>query len=773
MNNRPFCSTHTETFDFRAFEATPGISVIVLPDAPVYTHVAVSNDFLLTTGFKKEQVIGKGHFEVFPQNPEDSNFTGKHNLKTSFEHIIRNKKPHQLPIQRYDIPTEDGSFVERYWKVSNAPILSKEGEVLFIVHSAYDVTDLIKSEQQSKKTTQFIVDNAPVGIIIYDALRDQKGSILDFEMKYYNALSNELTGFTNQERGNYTYQQIASALGNASLFDAFIEVVEKNISFKKELYIKRTNRWVLYSGTKYEDGFLATIIDITDLKASETALQNEISFSKGIFNASLNGIYVMRANRNEVGQIEDFTVLQVNNKFAELTGWPIEALIGKSFLTTFPSSRNSGLFNMLCEVVKSGISNREMTYYAATLGRWYDYIAVRLGEDNVVVTFQEITQIKENAILIEQQKQMLDNILQNSPSGIAVYEGVRDAKGKVTDFQCILANESTALYTQVSNKDRLTKRVSEITPGLRESQILQMAIGTLETGQPFQTQFYRQEIKKWLDLSIVRMDENHLINVFTDITVTKEAQIGLEQTIEELKRSNEELEQFAYVASHDLQEPLRKIRVFNDLLIGKMAPENELRKYIDKVDESAKRMSGLIHSLLEYSRLSKSGSRFESVDLNGVLNNVLADYELLISQKRADIQRDSLPTITAIPLQMNQLLFNLIGNALKFTKRDIAPIITIKCETISKERKAQFSQLRPLQEYVQITIRDNGIGFNQEYANQIFTIFQRLNDRSVYGGYGIGLALCKRVVDNHQGIIYAEGTPKQGACFTVILPYKS
>ena len=198
MNNRPFCSTHTKTFDFRAFEATPGISVIVLPDAPVYTHVAVSNDFLLTTGFRKEQVIGRGHFEVFPQNPEDPNFTGEHNLKTSFEYILRNKKPHQLPVQRYDIPTEDGSFVEKYWKTSNAPILSDEGEVLFIVHSAFDVTDIVKSEQQSKKTTQFIVDNAPVGIIIYNALRDHEGSILDFDVRYYNALSNELTSSTNQ-----------------------------------------------------------------------------------------------------------------------------------------------------------------------------------------------------------------------------------------------------------------------------------------------------------------------------------------------------------------------------------------------------------------------------------------------------------------------------------------------------------------------------------------------------------------------------------------------
>jgi len=175
--------------------------------------------------------------------------------------------------------------------------------------------------------------------------------------------------------------------------------------------------------------------------------------------------------------------------------------------------------------------------------------------------------------------------------------------------------------------------------------------------------------------------------------------------------------------------------------------------------------------LLDYSSLSRANSRFEKVDLNAILLSVLSDYELLVNQKNAIIKTDVLPAIEAIPLQINQLFFNLIGNALKFTKKDVQIKISINAEKLNNEKKNSFPQLQKHKEYLEIAIQDNGIGFNQEYASKIFTIFQRLNDRSMYGGYGIGLALCKKVVDSHSGIIYAEGKPKEGAKFIIILPY--
>jgi light-regulated signal transduction histidine kinase (bacteriophytochrome) len=241
---------------------------------------------------------------------------------------------------------------------------------------------------------------------------------------------------------------------------------------------------------------------------------------------------------------------------------------------------------------------------------------------------------------------------------------------------------------------------------------------------------------------------------------------------ENLERSNEELEQFAYIASHDLQEPLRKIQLFNTMLLEQPGLTDTANVYIEKVTASASRMTGLIKDLLEYSRLAQRDWQFEDTDLNTILKNVLTDYELLISQKGARLEIGLLPTIESIPFQMNQLFFNLIGNALKFTKRNTVPLIRITADKLTEDRKASIAQLHTANDYYEITISDNGIGFNQEYADKIFTIFQRLNEKSMYGGYGIGLALCRKIVANHSGIIYAQGQPKEGASFHFILPFK-
>jgi PAS domain S-box-containing protein len=275
-----------------------------------------------------------------------------------------------------------------------------------------------------------------------------------------------------------------------------------------------------------------------------------------------------------------------------------------------------------------------------------------------------------------------------------------------------------------------------------------------------------------------------LLGVIQDISEQKQYAELLSQKIdlstkklleanERLKKSNEELEQFAYVTSHDLQEPLRKIQFFTSVALQQHEMPESLHRNIEKANASAKRMTDLIRGLLDYSKLSEKTSHFETIDLNLVAANVLSDFELLIQQKNAHVEKDHLPTITAIPLQMNQLFYNLIGNALKFTKKNTAPQITISCSEATENLIKAFPQLNPLKNYFVIKIADNGIGFSQEYADKIFTIFQRLNERSVYAGYGIGLAICKRIVENHEGVIFAEGIPKEGAGFTFLLPSKN
>jgi PAS domain S-box-containing protein len=225
-----------------------------------------------------------------------------------------------------------------------------------------------------------------------------------------------------------------------------------------------------------------------------------------------------------------------------------------------------------------------------------------------------------------------------------------------------------------------------------------------------------------------------------------------------LENSNRELEQFAYIASHDLQ-------TFSELLNRSIENNPEAQRYSDKIYTSAQRMSMLIQAVLNYSRLTRSGDEFCAVDLNEVLDNVRTDFELLIEEKGAVIKSDTLPVVRGIALQLHQLFSNLVGNALKFT--DDPPVVTITATPLTTFEG--FPGLDPARRYVRLTFADQGIGFDQRYAEQIFTIFQRLNHKR-YSGTGIGLALCKRIVDNHNGAIVATSQPNNGATFTVCLP---
>lgn len=269
------------------------------------------------------------------------------------------------------------------------------------------------------------------------------------------------------------------------------------------------------------------------------------------------------------------------------------------------------------------------------------------------------------------------------------------------------------------------------------------------------------------------------VGTFTDIHQQKMANELLEQKVlertEELRRSNRELEsknhelqQFASVASHDLKEPLRKIQVFSSIIKEKFFDqETEGLQYINRIISSSKRMSGLINDLLDYSRLSVN-EFFQKVNLNMIVEDILQDMELIIQEKKAKIKIGKLPVIEAIPGQMRQLFQNLISNSLKFTHPGIAPHISITAIRIGEKSLAAI----PSEEgaYCKINIEDNGIGFNEQYLDKIFTIFQRLNTRENFDGTGIGLAIAKKIIEKHNGYITAHSQENQGATFTMLFP---
>jgi len=246
----------------------------------------------------------------------------------------------------------------------------------------------------------------------------------------------------------------------------------------------------------------------------------------------------------------------------------------------------------------------------------------------------------------------------------------------------------------------------------------------------------------------------------------------LVENIDHLKAINEDLERFAYVASHDLQEPLRKIILFGDRLSGKYSDAlgAEGVDYLNRMVKATGRMQELIKNILSFSRATTNIDDLEETDINVILDNIISDLEVSISQKKAIIHIGRIPHLNVIPSQIRQVFQNLIINALKFSKEDVPPVITISAEYVNGLDVEGADTTNANKTYCRIFVKDNGIGFEQKYAGQVFLIFKRLHSHDQFEGTGIGLSICKKIVEKHNGSISVESIPNVGTTFTITLP---
>jgi PAS domain S-box-containing protein len=284
----------------------------------------------------------------------------------------------------------------------------------------------------------------------------------------------------------------------------------------------------------------------------------------------------------------------------------------------------------------------------------------------------------------------------------------------------------------------------------------------------------------WKDKSIHWMEakgkvfydkEHHaesLIGTVRDITNVKNHEQELDKQVkertEQLQRSNEDLQQFAHVASHDLKEPLRKIKIFTNRIKEEHADSLSapVTKFLEKIMSASSRMQMMVDGVLSYSSLNATEQPIQKIDLNRTFKHLKSDLEIVIEQKKASILSDELPVIEGAEILINQLFYNLLHNALKFSKESEAPVIEIRSRVVNKGGK----------DFVKISVKDNGIGFDINDTSKIFETFVRLNSKDEFEGTGLGLSLCKKIVERHHGRIEAESRVNEGATFIITLPIK-
>jgi signal transduction histidine kinase len=376
----------------------------------------------------------------------------------------------------------------------------------------------------------------------------------------------------------------------------------------------------------------------------------------------------------------------------------------------------------------------------------------------------------------EQTKQVSDllrNVLDSSRDGIMAYRSIRNAAGEIEDFQLALANTAAFLITDRSESEILGQRLLDLFPG-NKGFLYEEYSKVVESGEDFKTEIeYLLDGKYvWFKILATKFEDGFVVT-FSDITEDKATGIKLANYTQELKRSNEDLEQFAYVASHDLQEPLRKIRSFGDRLLTKYRDQLDEtgQNYIDRMQVAAKRMQNLIEDLLAFSRITRSSELPGMVNMKEVFEEIQEDLFDQIARTKAKLEIEGLPDVLGVKSQVQRLFQNLVSNGLKFSKKDLPPLIRVSGKIISAVEASKDFKISPRYDnYVQITVSDNGIGFNERYKDQIFNVFQRLHGKNEFEGTGIGLAICKKIILHHGGAIRVESEEGIGSDFIVIFP---
>lgn len=558
------------------------------------------------------------------------------------------------------------------------------------------------------------------------------------------------------------------------------------------------------------------LVELTDSALSHPLVENKQGLDSSdqkyrrLFETINSGFALCQAIRDRTGKLIDCRFLELNPAFEKITGVsPVEA-VGKAAREVFPGLEPAW-FDPYQPVMDSGQTIR-IEQFIPGLDRWVELMAFFYGNDQFVAHYHDITAHRQAQQSQQQSEASLQLALDVAQLGtwswnLLTNEGYLDARGAeliglAPGYQ---ANVAQAQMASI-HPDDLTRTEADVMAGIANGVPFGLTYRVIHpdqsvhhirsrfqvvadpTGRPVELMGTNLDITAEYEQTIaLRQSEEQL----RQLSANLESQV--QQRTEELAaanhemainnqalaeangllvRSNANLQTFAYIASHDLQEPLRKIQQFGDLLKTRYTDStSEAFGYLERMQTAASRMSTLIRDLLDYSRIATQRDQSAPVSLQTIVATVLNTLDWTIQQTGAQLQVGPLPTLTGDASQLGQLFQNLLSNALKFHKADTPPLIQVWAQEVaSVDLPAGVKPSRMALQYHRIDVVDNGLGFEAKYLDRIFQVFQRLHGKNEFAGTGIGLAICEKVVTNHGGAITATSQPGQGATFSVYLP---
>ncbi len=694
---------------------------------------------------------------------------------------------------------QNGILKDNYYNISYTPIKNKSGEIDAILDIAIDVTAQVhaqKALEESEAHLELLRDTVPAMIFYLDG-EQRYQSYNSVFMDWYSVGKNEAIGKTVRDFiGEEAYEKVQPHLEIAytGQQEKYEMPAPSRMGADKWLSIVYTPH-IINNGNV--EGLIVHATDITQSKKTEMALRESESNLRAVIAAAPVAVSLF------VG--ENLIIKNANQSFVKYAGTTANPE-GKMLSDVLKDDGSQTFLKTVKEVYQTGRSfsasgipglntkEKETHFYKVSLTPLLD------GEGNIYAVLyvgSDVTSELDSIRKVEQAEAVMRSAVELAELGtwtMDVQSGVTTISQRHADMfgfkDTVMTSEKARSVIIPADQSRVEEAFFaaqkmgssgkyeaeyKIIHGINGREKIIHSIGQTffdDEGQPILINGTAQDItiQRQLQLALENEVEQRTSELETTLKKLQISNLELEKSNDALKHSNHELAQFAYVASHDLQEPLRKIQIFAGLLKeGKSSMDSET--IVSKIASSSARMSLLISDLLAFSRLLNPEKSFKPVNLNLVIKDLWNDFEIAAQEKNATLIVEDLPVVNASKLQMNQLFYNLISNALKFTKADTHAEIKINVETVPHTYLENITNATIVSDhYHHITFTDNGIGFEKDYENQIFEIFKRLHEQHIFPGSGIGLALCKRIVMNHQGVMYAESELNKGTKFHIFLP---
>lgn len=628
-----------------------------------------------------------------------------------------------------------------------------------------------------------LYDVQPQAIIWLKPIWSEDGTtITDFEFSYCNEEGLRYLNLTREQQRGLRVSVSPTMTGKLrkAFMEEMIGVYKTGEKSETDIYNPALNKYARVLRTKLRGGILTIVQDRTEehrtikrLKEQKQQLQQQKRLLDNLLKYSPAGLSVTEVIRDEAGAVVDGRTILGNDLAFKLTGVSKEEALSKTIREVDPAMLDSPLYQKALNALSAGEPLHTQYYFEPTQ-RWLELSVASMDSDHLINVFTDVTSAKQAQLRFEQAAERLRAVFNSSQSGMITFAPVWNEQGEIADFRFVIANPAFSAYVNKTPEALRGTLASDYFPGYFHNGIFDMYKKTYLTGETLRDDIHYQvdALDLYLNLLSTKVDDEVLVT-FTDHTTLKKTQFRLEKLIEDLKRSNAYLEEFAHAASHDLKEPIRKVRTFSDRLRASLGDRmnNKETDLFERMQNATDRMSILVDDLLSYSHVSAMPLQMEDVNLNEKLQLVLSDLEVQIEEKKAVINIGPLPTVKGYRRQLQQLFQNLVGNALKYSKTGEPPQIAITSRTVTgAEVPLDLPGEQAGKSYYLIEVADNGIGFEQQYARKIFGMFQRLHGRSEYAGTGVGLSIARKVVENHKGYIWAESKPGKGSSFKVLLP---